>query len=539
MRVAFPSLSYRSLILLAPLTILLLPLPYDNFKFVLLTAWIGISIAAFDNISFKFTSIDLYWSIFVFLSFISYLWSINGSLVWQPSFIWLLFFVFVVVYRSLWSNNLVMQRYIAWVAIFIFFLLLVLHLIAIHLDLTFSTEWNQLLSRNSNYSSTYLVALYPFVLFAEFKGRFFGFVKLLSIVLLINLIYLTEARGALIALVLIIIYYLWVTYNQRNMRFYIPVIGLGILFLAILFINQRNETSSIPMIERYKDEYPSRIYLVNKSLEIFKSRPVVGVGAGNECNYLYTEDVAAINGLNDQDRIVRIRSHNLYARVLTEYGLLGFLLFFLPIAYVFFKSISTSLRIYQASFASLMVYLVAIIFYATSNSLENLFSSIHLLAFMALAILSNKYSPVLVNKYPKLLISSVLLLCLIWFVYSWVCFTHTVDLRKSTNIRDENQLDAVERLYSNTFFTAYSYDQSVAHKLANYYSTNGELDKANDYYIVSNKLFPDNIDVIMDFASFLNEKRDDKDGAVRLIDKVLKMQSNYKPAIDLKNRLIK
>src|SRR5699024_10918747 len=118
-------------------------------------------------------------------------------------------------------------------------------------------------------------------------------------------------------------------------------VGLLILISIILFINYTPTIESqvgkfYLEIERTiegfivgEDVTSGRVYLYEHAYNLFNESPILGIG-WKGCQEL------SIGVINSN---IGSHPHNIYFQVLTELGIVGFILFMIPVVYVFIKTI--------------------------------------------------------------------------------------------------------------------------------------------------------------------------------------------------------
>jgi O-antigen ligase len=105
-----------------------------------------------------------------------------------------------------------------------------------------------------------------------------------------------------------------------------------------------------------------RINAAEKSIELFKSSPLFGVGLGNFGNYSEGRIAFEIHLLNEQNRITyqelgAYSPHNVIFSILAEAGAFGITTFLALLAYFFYRDISYISKKKEMSFP--MVYIVS------------------------------------------------------------------------------------------------------------------------------------------------------------------------------------
>lgn len=177
---------------------------------------------------------------------------------------------------------------------------------------------------NPNFFSNYL--LIPYVLSMHYfitalqgkkiKNVLFNFVTMLISIILILI---TSSRGSILALILTsTIYLLWYLRKNKFKLHYILLILAIILLVGSLMLTYLDSVINTFFSRiSYNDlmEGSGRNVIFSEAIETFIDNPFWGVGLGNFKNISQSGT----------------RTHNLYLELLTETGLIGFLIFFIII----------------------------------------------------------------------------------------------------------------------------------------------------------------------------------------------------------------
>ena len=221
---------------------LLLPIPADNIKYIV-ASLVVLGIPVFGVISkryrFRYPAGWLpYFLIgFVGLSFVSIFWSTDPTMAIRESFNWLLLALVSFIVSTLIASSDQILHFLSKTLVVFFIFFLVFHLGAIQFDIGLDSAWNALMSRNRYYTTTLLTCLSPFIIFYPSKSQFVRFSKIISVVLLANLLFLTGARGALLAFSLILLLKYWNFYAEWKFRYFGVLVGAIIIVSGIYFLN--------------------------------------------------------------------------------------------------------------------------------------------------------------------------------------------------------------------------------------------------------------------------------------------------------------
>ncbi|HEY5824316.1 MAG TPA: O-antigen ligase family protein [Cyclobacteriaceae bacterium] len=211
---------------------------------------------------------------------------------------------------------------------------------------------------HKNELSGFLFLLLPFLItsYSEFKSRVLKMAVVVGVVALLILIALLQARAvwagigvtsgsAILLLLLKNRSKFLVNFNLPRVLFTLGVIIL-VLFALITKSSFFSEDSELTSSATFK----VRKLLWGKSFEMIKDNPVVGVGSGNwRINFSDYTLEGFSNSNSDGDAIqkglmIPDRPHNDFLWILTETGLIGFILYLAFILTVILYSIKTFLK---------------------------------------------------------------------------------------------------------------------------------------------------------------------------------------------------
>jgi len=151
----------------------------------------------------------------------------------------------------------------------------------------------------------------------------------------------SESKGPVLSLIAVFLLYLIIKRDFRKSVFIISLMVLAAsLYTAVgHFSNQSSSSQSTRVISETmlmadgsymkSNSYSLRTSMFHESLEMFKSRPFLGIGAGNFGNHV-TDDELIRRDL--------YYPHNIVLEIISEHGLIGLALFVFIFSYVFYKS---------------------------------------------------------------------------------------------------------------------------------------------------------------------------------------------------------
>jgi putative inorganic carbon (HCO3(-)) transporter len=174
-------------------------------------------------------------------------------------------------------------------------------------------------------------------------------------IMLIGLL-LTFSRGAWFAFALTALL-MFLPEFRRNRRLVLVPILLGLLLVSVA--NSQIGTAVYQRITNIEplSEY-GRLALDYAAVNMFLQHPLLGVGYGNWRSLLPD----FFPGLSASDILEYFAfSHDIYLQVLSESGLIGFILFFAPLCYLIFKGLRFSLQKYAAVSILIRAYSFALV----------------------------------------------------------------------------------------------------------------------------------------------------------------------------------
>ena len=393
-------MKFKNKFILLFICLMLFPFPFEwyVYQFILINV-VLIPIVAFNkNDAIQFVpKIDIYFSLFIVLSFMSVLWAINLTLVWGHAFGWLLFFLWFLVFRSY-----ILRKDFDFISklLFYFFVGCSIYIISVVILKHIITEspWHQYFGNNSNNISVLASMSIPFVFYGVKNGKMEFCIKAFSIIAILYCVTVASSISVLAAVLFVIPILIILEYFSISVMKKYLILG----FYSIMSISLFR-----PLVHLFKlDElasFQSRLLLTEVSLNSFLSNPFVGVGLGN------WEIIAFSNGIpldefNFKTSILTIENHNLFTNILVELGLLGCMFYFIPIAIILISSLSNfkGLRALEKSaFFSIIIYLYTSLFYKSNHIDDFFFSKPEFLFFTCLSILSVHFLKMNESIYTK------------------------------------------------------------------------------------------------------------------------------------------
>ena len=156
----------------------------------------------------------------------------------------------------------------------------------------------------------YFVSVLPMAFYLSKRGGLFGLAKLFWLAgaaLLLYGVYLTNSRGALLAVALMVGVWLWL---RRGLVIAALVGGVGLAAMMAL-------PSRLQELDASEESAAGRVDAWYEGLQMFQEHPVFGVGAGNFTEHHY------------------LTAHNSFVLALAETGFVGYTIWFAFVGYGF------------------------------------------------------------------------------------------------------------------------------------------------------------------------------------------------------------
>lgn len=310
---------------------------------------------SFNNIKLSIDGFILPYFLFTLFSLASNFWSINTSLsIVESSKTILYFFVFIVTYRLLKYYH---QEFLSTLfkTILILFFISTLQVIVQLLDLPeISRKYLYILTGTSGHKNLYssfvfLCSIFSFIGFFHLKS-FWKFISLIAIVCQVLLIVILQTRAVWVGCSVflfsgLLIFLLHKKIKSVNYKSIIVYIVSSLILLNVFFIyalphvlNIYNNHKPVSYnVEEVTDlnTVTERVLVWEKTYNVFYNSPLLGVGANNwQINFpgASLPDIYPVKDLNFTFQ----RPHNDFLWILSEYGVIGFNLFFLFIITILF-----------------------------------------------------------------------------------------------------------------------------------------------------------------------------------------------------------
>lgn len=275
----------------------------------------------------------LSFAIFCILIPLSSIWASHISLVWPPYIVWSVCFIVFLIGFSL-DKSIVKGSGIP-VAILLIISFNVVQLYLSYYILLEESDWQltlQDVERNMYYfgSSTNLmgsiILLYIPLLLELRLNKWIKILAYIDIILIASLLPIFNARAITLALGILAVFYLWISFREKFLFKYIGLatsIAIASTLYFQLFIAEKNYFIQSYDFSRtiFEKTHDDRISIWTNSLKLFTEKPILGQGSGN-----WKTGIQKYGTHDFFDGQQYFQAHNLAIETLVELGLIGFLL---------------------------------------------------------------------------------------------------------------------------------------------------------------------------------------------------------------------
>lgn len=323
----------------------------------------------------KFWSNNIFkaYTFFLIWSLISFFWSTNlneSIVVFSQIFSIYVLLIVLLVSKSYYKNY---TSYILYLLLFLFIVELYFVLRPIITDLlndNLSFRSNRYVGLLSNVNITSFSLLYKtpivFYFINKTKKTFYKISLYVLIFLMVQALFVLGSRASLISLGVILTFLIFKEFilnRQTSLKnkslgstsvifFIILILNIGFNKLYNLKdekLNVLNRASSI-VNTKTDGSIRERLSFYNISLEIFKKNPINGIGIGN-----WKTESIPYHKEKIYQYVVPYHSHNDFLQILSELGIIGFVLF---ISFFFFFIKETVKNIYHESYPYILLFVL-------------------------------------------------------------------------------------------------------------------------------------------------------------------------------------
>jgi len=276
-----------------------------------------------------------------------------------------LIMIIVVVYYLFLNLNTIEK--IEKISIFIAQLSFIISALAVFYFFLVFQQRIEGISSNSNYFAYYMGIGFISSLFFEKESIY----KIFKLLIMFYAVFLTQSRSILLSLILVLFFYGLLKSKSKKMNIIVIPVFLSIILLLVYFVMNSSERFN-DINEDASSLQRVQIWII--SYNIFLDHPFFGIGYGqfiNEFKHYFSDSMYDLNfTLVNMDMLV---THNDYLRIITELGLIGFIVF---ISFITFqvKSVFTILKKYdkKIGYALLSLLIFNLLFSFAHNNMNSL-----------------------------------------------------------------------------------------------------------------------------------------------------------------------
>jgi O-antigen ligase len=316
--------------------------------------------------------------LFTLFSLISNIWSLNTSLsIIESSKMFLYFFIFIISVSLLNYYGDYFISVLFKIILILFFVCAFQGLIQMLELPAISRKYLYIITGNTGHKNLYasfifICMVFSFVSFFYLKSIW----KIISVVAFIAeliLLYLLQTRAVYIGLIVFLIsglftFLLHKLVKTANYKYLIIFISISLIVINIFFIYALPRLLNIYNEHRpgsYNTEAATdlstmteRAIVWDKTYDIIKSHPLLGVGANNWQIHLTATSVPDIYRVKDLN-VTFQRPHNDLLWILSEYGIVGFNLYMIFIVFLLLLLLFRLLNNFHISFVILFSGIIA------------------------------------------------------------------------------------------------------------------------------------------------------------------------------------
>lgn len=240
-----------------------------------------------------------------------------------------------------------------------------------------------------------MTPLFLIILCTMPKTKWRTLLHILSALILVLVLFLTDARGVIISVILSITAYFLIKKIRLDKKMIFAGAGTVILIATVIFLTPiRTQIADSKIVTEWSERNElDRYYMIKHSFALIPQSDYLGVGFGNWAIHGGYVDFEIYPSSDDWYFDLVIRNHNLPSKILGELGPVGFMLWilaFLPPVFLFIKDGKQNSKLEIAAFLILIACASNTNFYRTAFSQWFIFSLNQFWLFFAWGILSGK-----------------------------------------------------------------------------------------------------------------------------------------------------
>jgi len=492
---------------------------WDNWQYIILCAF-PLIVTLFLFVKNRtwtpgILPIDCSFLLFLSISFLSFFWATNTSLIWHSSFTWLSLFLAMLVLRTLLKKNDSLQDALGRV-LQVMLLLPLVYVFFLQLSNGNFEErrWLSFIGKPGNYFGAYLTCLLPFIFYSKNTEELSGSFKKIGKIFLVLFCFLGVSYVSILnnsAGVLLGVFCVGLgsvlflrDNNQLKKKLVYLLACMGIFYCVVYVFPNEFGTNRIAH-ELQAKANNDRLQMIYASIKLFWERPLLGIGTGNWGIEAYKFGISEFRELNSSTTYKRFDNHDFFSKLLSETGLLGMLGFLFFFTFIIVKSLYnyTQLSVLQrCALVSLGAYALAMSMYAVCMNKPTNFSVPNLIAFVDISILTFSFSP-LKKSFRVLRVPFIVLffICIGYFFFSKYCYELQKKGLQTKMIKEKEYY--LSKSYYPSLSTMYRAKTSISFKLAILHAQKRDTNAANYYFSKAVNNNPNNGEIRLGYANYL------------------------------------
>lgn len=127
-------------------------------------------------------------------------------------------------------------------------------------------------------STGVIASIYTLTMYGKSKSKLF----LIMFILMFTSVYLTQSRGALVAAFIFLIIQI---FNRMNIKKFLSIIFIGFCLLSLTHLIKHSSGDSSFQAREFKTSLdPARVAILNRHMELFLEKPLLGQGLSGDIN---------------------------------------------------------------------------------------------------------------------------------------------------------------------------------------------------------------------------------------------------------------
>lgn len=332
---------------------------FDDAQYISSSLLVLVGLVSYGSVytSVKYSLHSLFWFLFLLFAILSYFWSGNTTYFIENIIHVILLITSFLNFRLLVIVGLYpMMKY--FLTSLFFISCSVFFLYSLFYGINDVASWTGTLDANINYGYSYLIVAVVWLFNQDRFGiRLFG---IFSSFVMGYLIWQSGILGAQISYILFIIFQVLILlfkyFNFSTIKYLFITLCLIILLLIVWFM-----INFLTLSFGFNSDISDRFLLLKGSIEIFKECILYGHGIGQwyvSIQELYIENSSSSQAIHG---FLKINNHSLFSKISVELGLIGVLLFYIPILYLFIK-LFTNFHTYEKSIFTYFIIFLSLFF---------------------------------------------------------------------------------------------------------------------------------------------------------------------------------